>query len=110
MDAAKRAEELRALLNHYSTLYYDQDDPAVSDQEYDALMRELKQLEKEHPELIVPDSPTQKVGGNRQADRRRSGAPSSAHALYAGPVYQGRGRAFCRGLPRKTGGGHYLLG
>ena len=63
MDAAKRAEELRALLNHYSTLYYDQDDPAVSDQEYDALMRELKQLEKEHPELIVPDSPTQKVGG-----------------------------------------------
>ena len=63
MDAAKRAEELRAQLNHYSTLYYDQDDPAVSDQEYDGLMRELKQIEADHPELIQPDSPTQKVGG-----------------------------------------------
>jgi len=63
MDAAKRAEELRALLNQYSTLYYDQDDPAVSDQEYDTLMRELKQIEAEHPDLITSDSPTQKVGG-----------------------------------------------
>ena len=45
MNAADRAEELRTLLNHSSTLYYDQDDPAVSDQEYDTLMRELKQLE-----------------------------------------------------------------
>ena len=63
MDTAKRAEELRALLNHYSTLYYDQDDPAVSDLEYDTLMRELKQIEADHPELVSPDSPTQKVGG-----------------------------------------------
>ena len=63
MDAAKRYEELCALLNHYSTLYYDQDDPAVSDQEYDSLTRELKAIEAEHPELISPDSPTQKVGG-----------------------------------------------
>ena len=63
MNAADRAEELRTLLNHYSTLYYDQDDPAVSDQEYDTLMRKLKQLEADHPELITPDSPTQKVGG-----------------------------------------------
>ena len=63
MKATDRAEELRILLNHYSALYYDQDDPAVSDQEYDSLMRELKQLESDHPELITPDSPTQKVGG-----------------------------------------------
>ena len=63
MEPAKRAEELRALLNHYSVLYYDQDDPAVTDQEYDGLMRELKGIEAEHPDLIVPDSPTQKVGG-----------------------------------------------
>ena len=54
MDASKRAEELRALLNHHSNLYYNEDAPTISDQEYDALMRELK--------MIVPDSPTQKVG------------------------------------------------
>ena len=63
MDASKRAEELRALLNHHSNLYYNEDAPTISDQEYDALMRELKMLESSHPELIVPDSPTQKVGG-----------------------------------------------
>ncbi len=63
MDPSKRAEELRALLNHHSDLYYNQDAPAISDQEYDGLMRELKALEKDHPDLITPDSPTQKVGG-----------------------------------------------
>ena len=63
MDAKERYEELCALLNQYSTLYYDQDDPAVSDREYDGLMLELKAIEAEHPELISPDSPTQKVGG-----------------------------------------------
>ena len=56
MDASKRAEELRALLNHHSNLYYNEDAPTISDQEYDALMRELKMLESSHPELIVPDS------------------------------------------------------
>lgn len=68
MDASKRAEELRALLNHHSNLYYNEDAPTISDQEYDALMRELKMLESSHPELIVPDSPTQKVGGTAQTD------------------------------------------
>ena len=63
MDAKKRYEELCTLLNHYSALYYDQDDPAVSDQEYDGLVRELKAIEAEYPEYISPDSPTQKVGG-----------------------------------------------
>lgn len=63
MDPSKRAEELRSLLNHHSDLYYNQDAPTISDQEYDALMGELKSLEKDHPELITPDSPTQRVGG-----------------------------------------------
>ena len=63
MEAKVRYKNLCALLNQYSTLYYDQDDPAVSDQEYDGLVRELKAIEAEHPELISPDSPTQKVGG-----------------------------------------------
>lgn len=64
MEPSKRAEELRTLLNHHSDLYYNQDAPTISDQEYDALMRELKAIEAEHPELITPDSPTQKVGGS----------------------------------------------
>lgn len=63
MDAAKRAEELRVQLNHHSDLYYNEDNPSISDGEYDALMQELKAIEKDHPELISPDSPTQKVGG-----------------------------------------------
>lgn len=63
MDAAKRAEELRAQLNHHSNLYYNEDNPSISDGEYDALMRELKAIESEHPDLITPDSPTQRVGG-----------------------------------------------
>lgn len=64
MDMAKRAEELRTQLNHHSDLYYNQDAPAISDAEYDVLMQELKAIEAEHPELIHPDSPTQKVGGS----------------------------------------------
>lgn len=64
MDQAQRAKQLREVLNHHSDLYYNQDAPEISDQEYDGLMRELKALEKAHPELITPDSPTQRVGGS----------------------------------------------
>ncbi|MDR3998371.1 MAG: hypothetical protein Q3X23_02025, partial [Evtepia sp.] len=49
MDPSKRAQELRELLNHHSDLYYNQDAPAISDQEYHRLMRDLTGLEKEHP-------------------------------------------------------------
>lgn len=63
MDPKTRIAELVALLNEYSRLYYDQDAPAVDDYEYDQLNNELKALEKEHPELILPTSPTQRVGG-----------------------------------------------
>lgn len=58
-----RAAELRTLLNHYNYLYYVEATSAVSDREFDRLLDELQQLEKDHPELIVPDSPTQRVGG-----------------------------------------------
>lgn len=64
MDPAQRAKQLREVLKHHSDLYYNQDAPEISDQEYDGLMRELKALEKAHPELITPDSPTQRVGGS----------------------------------------------
>ena len=62
-DVAKRAAELRKQLEHHNRLYYEQDDPEISDAEYDALINELRDLEAEHPELQTPDSPTQKVGG-----------------------------------------------
>jgi DNA ligase (NAD+) len=62
-QAEKRIEELRTDLRRHEHLYYVMDAPAISDQEYDALMNELKRLEGQHPELLTPDSPTQRVGG-----------------------------------------------
>ncbi len=59
----KRVETLRTELHHHNYRYYTLDDPEVSDQTYDALMRELGELETAHPELRRPDSPTQRVGG-----------------------------------------------
>jgi DNA ligase (NAD+) len=61
--AAKRAEELRRLLNHHNYKYYVEAKPEISDREFDRLLDELKQLEAKHPELLTPDSPTQRVGG-----------------------------------------------
>src|SRR6201987_2111111 len=59
----KRVEELRAELRQHEHLYYVVDAPEISDEQYDALMNELKKLEAEHPELVTADSPTQRVGG-----------------------------------------------
>jgi DNA ligase (NAD+) len=62
-DAAARAAELRAEIRRHERLYYVEDRPEITDAEFDALMRELRALEAEHPELATPDSPTQRVGG-----------------------------------------------
>src|SRR5579875_1518435 len=59
----QKIEALREKIRHHDYLYYVQDSPEITDAEYDQLMRELKALEKEHPELVTPDSPTQRVGG-----------------------------------------------
>ncbi len=56
-------EELRELINYHSNLYYTKDEPEISDFEYDKLMSQLKAMEAENPELITPDSPTQRIGG-----------------------------------------------
>jgi DNA ligase (NAD+) len=61
-DAKVRVEELREQLNEHSYRYHVLDDPVVSDAEYDELMRELLGLEERFPELVTPDSPTQRVG------------------------------------------------
>lgn len=58
-----RVEQLRKEIQQHDHLYYVQDTPAISDAEYDKLFRELQELEAEHPELVVPESPTQRVGG-----------------------------------------------
>jgi DNA ligase (NAD+) len=62
-EAKLRVEELRAQINYHDYRYFVLDQPEISDAEYDALMRELRALENEHPELITPDSPTQRVSG-----------------------------------------------
>ncbi len=59
----KQVDELRAELEHHEHLYYVLDNPALTDGQYDVLMHRLKALEAEHPELITPESPTQRVGG-----------------------------------------------
>lgn len=61
-DVAKEAERLRGEIEEHNRRYYVLDDPAITDAEYDALLRRLEALEAEHPELRTPDSPTQRVG------------------------------------------------
>ena len=63
-EARKQVKELREKLEYYAKLYYDMDNPAITDYEYDMMMNKLKALEKEFPELITKDSLTQKVGGH----------------------------------------------
>src|SRR5256714_4384405 len=70
MDAAARVAELRQQIEYHNRRYHQLDDPEISDAEYDALVRELRRLEDAHPDLVTPDSPTQKVGS----------APSAAFA------------------------------
>ena len=74
-QAKERIEELRRAINHHNYRYYVLDSPEVSDAEYDLLMKELKQLEAEHPQLVTPDSPTQRVGA----------APVEAFGVVAHP-------------------------
>lgn len=61
--AKKRAEELREVINEYRHQYHVLDEPTVTDEVYDSLTRELREIEASHPDLITPDSPTQRVGG-----------------------------------------------
>ena len=69
-EIRKRVEALRRAINYHNYRYYVLDSPEISDEEYDALMRELRRLEEQYPELITPDSPTQRVGG-KPAERFR---------------------------------------
>ena len=63
MDAKAEIERLRQEINRHNYNYYVLDNPTISDFEYDEMFRRLEELENQHPELITPDSPTQRVGG-----------------------------------------------
>jgi DNA ligase (NAD+) len=63
VTAPQEIEKLREEIRHHEDLYYLQDDPTISDAEYDALLEKLQALERQHPEFITSDSPTQRVGG-----------------------------------------------
>jgi DNA ligase (NAD+) len=63
VDVRDRIEDLRERIRHHNRLYYIEDAPEISDAEYDALYKELEELEVDNPELVTPDSPTQRVGG-----------------------------------------------
>lgn len=66
-DAQKRVAELTEVIEYHNNLYYNQDEPEISDFEYDMLLRELEDIEAEFPDLKLPDSPTNKVGGSAGA-------------------------------------------
>src|ERR1017187_7862630 len=74
-DLEKKIEALREKIRHHEYLYYVLDHPEISDAEFDKLMQQLKDLEAEHPGLITPDSPTQRVGG-----KPREGFVKVAHS------------------------------
>jgi DNA ligase (NAD+) len=63
MDPLDRINQLRELIRHHENRYYVLDAPEVSDEEFDRLLHELERLEEEHPDLVTPDSPTQRVAG-----------------------------------------------
>lgn len=70
-EIIKKAEKLRKKLRHHSYLYYVLDKPEITDFEFDRLYRSLVDLEKEYPEIVTPDSPTQRVGGKASDDFRK---------------------------------------
>jgi DNA ligase (NAD+) len=76
VDFKKRIEQLRAEIRKHDYLYYVLNQPQITDQQYDKLFAELKSLEQQHPELIMPDSPTQRV-----SERPLEGFASVHHAV-----------------------------
>ena len=75
LNPARRAEQLRKEIEEHDHRYYVVGEPSVSDQEYDALLRELQELEASHPEIATPDSPTRRVARARCVRRSRARCP-----------------------------------
>lgn len=68
MEVKEKIDQLKKTIEYHIDRYYNQDDPEITDYEYDQLMQELKKLEAENPELVTPDSPTQRVGGSAKRE------------------------------------------
>ena len=84
MDVRAQVEQLRRQLNEHNYNYYVLDAPTIPDYEYDRMLRQLEELEAAHPELITPDSPTQRVGGQ---------ALEAFHLVYHLPGVRGGRRS-----------------
>ena len=80
-DPAARAAELRRALEHHGYRYYVLDDPEIGDDAYDALIDELRAIEAEHPELVTPESPTQRIGGTPVSDLEKVSHPQRMLSL-----------------------------
>lgn len=106
----QRIDKLRTELNHHNYLYYIQAKPEISDQQYDRLMRELIELEAEHPELLTPDSPSQRVGGEPIETFRA--VEHAVRMMSIDNTYsEGEVRAFDERVRKALGGEqpHYVL-
>lgn len=82
-EAAKRAEKLRDQIEYHNHRYYVLDDPVISDAEYDDLKRELSAIEERYPDLVTPDSPTQRVGAEPRDELTTLGHDSPMLSLQA---------------------------
>ncbi|MGI8863047.1 MAG: NAD-dependent DNA ligase LigA [Solirubrobacteraceae bacterium] len=80
-DPQARSAELRRQLEYHGHRYYVLDDPEIGDDQYDALIDELRRIEAEHPELVTPDSPTQRVGGEPVSDLEKVRHPQPMLSL-----------------------------
>ncbi|NOZ72473.1 MAG: NAD-dependent DNA ligase LigA, partial [Chloroflexi bacterium] len=104
-ELEERAARLRQLINYHSYRYYVLNDPEISDAEYDLLFNELKRLESQHPELITPDSPTQRAGAPPAEGFARVTHPapmlSLSNATSPEELYAWRDR-FLKLLPENT--------
>ena len=68
MDDLKRYDELKKTIEYHNDRYYNQDDPEISDYEYDQLLRQLAELEESYPQFRQPDSPTLRIGGEAKKE------------------------------------------
>ena len=80
-EVAERADELKRQLDHHNHRYYVLDDPEVGDDVYDALLDELRAIERDHPELVTPDSPTQRVGAEPVSQLTKVTHPQPMYSL-----------------------------
>src|SRR4051812_38221202 len=100
---ASEVDELRRQIRHHEHQYYVLDNPEVSDAEYDGLMRRLQKLETDYPDLLTPDSPTQRVGGKPREGFQKI-AHSSAMLSLDNALDAGELRAFDARIRELLGG------